>query len=379
MRAETWLPSVAPNILAMQPYVPGNPLAQVQRDFGLRDVCKLASNENPLPPSPHAVAAMQHALMSANQYPDGSHHALKQALARRLGCEPAALAIGNGSTELIDLCIRVLVPQSDAVLTHDAAFVAYRLFSQLHGCQCIEAPIEEDLRVDVDALLSRISDNTRMLCLANPNNPTGRALDGAEIDHLSRELNKRRVLLLLDYAYWEYVTDPNIPDPTALFHRHPNVMVLRTFSKAHALAAVRVGYLMARPSIIELIERARPPFSVSSVALEGAYAALEDTEHLAATVKANAGSKQQIEHYLHNTPFDVTPSQGNFLLVDFKRPAAPIYQGLLERGVIVRPVSNYGMPTRLRISCGAHADNQRLFGAFDGLFPELSKGAQPIH
>lgn len=379
MSAEAWTPAVAGNIAAMPAYVPGTSLEQAQRESGLRELCKLASNEHPAAPSPLAVQAMQQALLAANRYPDASHHALKQDLARQLGCEPGMLAIGNGSTELIDLCIRVLVPRNEAVLTHQAAFIAYRQFAQLHGCQCIEAPIRKDLSVDVEALLDRLTPTTRLVCLANPNNPTGRAIGAAELDHLARELNRRRVLLLLDYAYWEYVTDPAVPDPNTLFQRHPNVLILRTFSKAHALAAVRVGYLLARPAVIALIERARPPFSVSTIAIEGARATLHDAAHLAATVAANAASRRQIEQFLLDTPFPVTPGQGNFLLVDFLQDAAVLYQRFLQQGVILRPVGNYGLPTHLRISCGSDDDNRRLFAAMRALFPGLVGGPRQVH
>ncbi len=364
----SWLPEVPPHIASMVPYPPGKPIEETEREYGITGVVKLASNENPLGPSPKALAAIRETLPQLHLYPDGSHFVLKKSLAERLGCTSEELCIGNGSNEFIDLLPRIFVSRGRNLVTHQAAFVIYKLCAQLQGVQCIEAPIDDKLDVSVDALLATVNADTRLVMLANPNNPTGNFLDADEVDRLAAELGKRQILLVLDYAYWEFVTDKSIPDPMTVYRKHPNVIVLRTFSKVYGLAGTRVGYLIADRKITAMVERTRQPFNVSSVALTAAVAALGDQEHLEASVKLNTSSKAELEMKLARYPLRVYPSQGNFLLVDMKRPSKELYVEFLKRGVIVRPTANYGFPTFFRISSGLPNENQKLFAAMDALF-----------
>ncbi len=242
-----WNPEVPENIEKMVPYPPGKPIEETEREFGISGVVKLASNENPLGPSPKAVAVLKKAVDQLNLYPDGSHYKLKNALAAKLGVTPAEISIGNGSNEFIDLLPRAFVGRDRNMVTQQAAFVIYKLCAQLQGCECKEAPISSDLTVDIDALLALVDADTKLVVLANPNNPTGAYLNKNEVERLAQELLDRRILLVLDYAYWEYVTEPSIPDPISVYQRFPNVMVLRTFSKIYGLAGLRVGYVVGKP------------------------------------------------------------------------------------------------------------------------------------
>lgn len=364
----SWTPEVAENITQLVPYPPGKPIEETEREYGITGVVKLASNENPLGPSAKAVDAIRGALSSLQLYPDGSHFHLKKALSQRLGCLPEELCIGCGSNEFIDLLPRVFVPRGRNMVTHQKAFVVYKLCAQLVGCELIEVPVDENLDVSVEALLSAVTDDTRLVMLANPNNPTGNYLSGDEIDRLATELNHRKILLVLDYAYWEYVTAKDLPDPMAVFRKHANVILLRTFSKIYGLAGARIGYMVARKPIVSLIDKSRQPFNVTSLALAGAVAALDDDDHLKRSVALNNSSKIEIESVLKRYPFRVYPSQGNFLLVDMKRPSKELYVEFLKRGAIIRPVSNYGLPTCFRVSAGLPEENKRFFAAVESIF-----------
>lgn len=363
-----WNPEVPAHIQALVPYPPGKPIEETEREYGITGVVKLASNENPLGPSPKAVAAIQAASKELHLYPDGSHFHLKKALSTRLGVSTDELSIGCGSNEFIDLLPRVFVPKGKNLVTHKTAFVIYKLCSQLVGCDFIEVPVNDDLRYSVNDVLKMITPDTRMVMIANPNNPTGTFLNAEEVDRLARELEARRVLLVLDYAYWEFVTDKAIPDPIAVFKKHPNVIVLRTFSKIYGLAGVRVGYMVADKKVTSMIERSRQPFNVTSAGLAGALAALEDDEHLKASVALNNASKIEIERELSKYNVRLYPSQGNFILVDMNRPSRELYTEFLKRGVIIRPVPNYGLPTHFRISAGLSHENAKLFQAMREIF-----------
>lgn len=364
----SWNPEVPAHISSMVPYPPGKPIEETEREFGITGVVKLASNENPLGPSSKALDVIRAMLPNLHLYPDGSHFHLKRALSERLGCQMDEISVGNGSNEFIDLIPRVFVPKGKNLVTHKAAFVVYKLCAQLCGVDCIEAPIDDALDVSVDAILASVNADTRLVMVANPNNPTGNFLDADEIDRLAAELDRRRVLLVLDYAYWEYVTEKAIPDPIRVLRKHRNVIVLRTFSKIYGLAGTRVGYMIADPKVTSMIERSRQPFNVTSVALEAARAALEDDDHVRRSIELNVKSKAEIEARFKKYPVRVYPSQGNFLLVDMRRPSTELYPEFLSRGVIIRPVMNYGFPTHFRVSAGLAAENRKLFDAMDDLF-----------
>jgi histidinol-phosphate aminotransferase len=356
------------HVASLVPYPYGKPIEETCREYGLSEVVKLASNENPLGPSPLALEAAREALKSWQLYPDGGQHAIKEALAKHLGCAKDQVAVGCGSNEFIDILPRAFVPAGRNIVSHQAAFAIYKLCAQLSGCGFIEAPIDGDLRVSGEALLRALNADTRLVMLANPNNPTGSFLAKGELEGLAAECLKRKILLVLDYAYWEYVTDRSIPDPMEIFAKFPNVVVLRTFSKIYGLAGARVGYMVADRKVIAMSERVRQPFNVGSASIAAAIAALSDRAFLERSVKLNVESKAEIERELKRFPVRVYPSQGNFLLVDMKRPSAELYPEFLKRGVIVRPVTNYGLPSCLRVTAGLPEENRKFFQAMTGIF-----------
>lgn len=354
-------------IRTLVPYVPGKPIEETQRELGIRRVIKLASNENPLGPSPRAVRAAQKLLAGTNRYPDGGAFALKQALSRFHGLGPEAFIVGNGSNEIIDFVIRTYCLPGDAIVTSQAAFIAYRLCAQIHGVRTLEAPLADGLRFDLGAILNRVRDDekARIVFIANPNNPTGTYVNETELCEFLEEVRRIRggsVLVALDYAYWEYVSAPDLPDPLMLLRRFPNLLVLRTFSKVYGLAGFRIGYATASPEIIRTVEKVRQPFNVSSLAMVAAAAALEDGSFVRASVKANARGLRYWEAALERMAIPFWKSQGNFILADVQsglgRSGPEVYQTCLKRGVIFRPVANYGLPGALRISVGTPEENE---------------------
>lgn len=358
-----WQPYVPEHIATLVPYKPGKPIEETKREYGITEIVKLASNENPLGPSPKALEALQQALPSIHLYPDGSHHALKTAMSKDLGCDTKELIFTNGSNEAIDLIIRAFVPKEANIITHKAAFVVYKLCAQLQGCGCIEAPIDSELKVNVDDLLRAIQPETKLAILANPNNPTGTFLTRDEIFKLAQEYNRRKILFVLDYAYWEYVTEKNIPDPLETFKEFPNVIILRTFSKIYGLAGLRIGYALARSEIISILERTRQPFNVASISLIGAKAALSDQEHVRRSAELNIKSKKHLIEGLAPFKVKVYECQGNFILVDMFRRSEELYPEFLKRGVIIRPVSSYGLTTHFRVTCGLISENEKFLKA----------------
>jgi histidinol-phosphate aminotransferase len=354
-------------IRSLAPYVPGKPIEETQREFKLKRVIKLASNENPLGASPAALKAIRKALPELHRYPDGAAYHLKKALSRHLSVGTDALIIGNGSNEVIDMLIRTFCVQGDAIATSKAAFIAYRICAQVHGVGTLEAPMTPDLRFDLPAIarLARDYDRVRLAFVANPNNPTGTHASGDELRSFLREMSRIRggsVLVALDYAYWEYVTARDLPDPMALAREFPNVIVLRTFSKIHGLAGLRAGYGVAHPEVISMIEKVRQPFNLNSLALSAAEAALGDRAFVARARKLNQQGLKFWEATLTRLGIPYWPSQGNFILCDVSRGlgkrGGDVYLSCLKKGVIFRPVANYGLMNALRISMGTMEENR---------------------
>ena len=353
-------------IRRLVPYVPGKPIEETKREFGIRRVIKLASNENPLGPSPKAIQAVKASLRDAHRYPDAGAFRIKKALCNHLSIRPESLIIGNGSNEIIDLLIRTFSLPGDSIVTSQMAFVAYRLCAQIHGVQTVETPLTADLRFDLRAMADTVkkNDRIRIVFIANPNNPTGTYVTKDELRTFLREVAPVRgssVLVALDYAYWEYVTASDLPDPMELASEFPNVIVMRTFSKIYGLAGLRLGYGVGNPDVISAVEKIRQPFNVNSIALVAAEAALSDRAFVTRSRKLNREGMKfwQIHLTQMNVPF--WPSQGNFILIDafkgFGKSGGEIYQNCLKSGVIFRPVANYGMGQALRISIGTSAEN----------------------
>jgi histidinol-phosphate aminotransferase len=354
---------LAPDFIrAIAPYVPGKPASELAREMGLAEsgIVKLASNENPLGASPAAVAAMQAALTDIGRYPDGNGFALKQAVAGRFGVGLDRIVLGNGSNDVLELAGRTfLTPGTSAVYSRHA-FAVYMLTVQAIGATHIETPAK-DFGHDLDAMAAAVRDDTRMVFIANPNNPTGTFLTGAAIeDFLGRVPS--RVIVVLDEAYTEYLPDADRYDAIAWLARFPNLVVSRTFSKAFGLAGLRVGFALAHPDVADLMNRVRQPFNVNSVAQAGAIAALHDTAFVERSRALNTAGLAQLAAGVARLGLEHVPSRGNFVLVRVGAAGA-IYQKLLQRGVIVRPVAAYHLPEWLRVSVGLPEENTRFLDA----------------
>jgi histidinol-phosphate aminotransferase len=364
------MPLVADYIQNLAPYPPGKPIDEVRRELAVDDPIKLASNENPLGPSPRAVEAIRGALDSLHLYPDGSAYYLKQALAQHLGVSPRAVSVGNGSNELIELLIKAFMspPELNAV-TSASSFIMYRLALQGVGKEIREAPLGKDYGFDLDAMARLVDRRTRLIFIANPNNPTGTYLSRPRIERFLAEVDARTAgdpaIVVLDEAYHEYVDAPDYAGSLELVQKRPRTVVLRTFSKAYGLAGIRCGFGVMAPELVDFLDRVRQPFNLNSLAQVAALAALGDHEFLAEVVGTNREGRQTLSRELSARGFQVVPSQANFVLADLGRESAPIYRGMMQRGVIVRPMANYGLPTTLRITVGTPAQNLRALAALD--------------
>jgi histidinol-phosphate aminotransferase len=356
------MPTVPPYVASLLPYVPGKPIEEVEREYGVKNVAKLASNENALGPSPRAMAAAQEACARAHLYPDGSAFVLRGALAKKLGVTPDEIALGNGSNELLELLVRTFVGEGEEVLTSATSFIVYKLASQAHGRTCVEAPMQ-DHRYDLEAMAERITKKTKLVFLANPDNPNGTYFSERELLPFL-EAVPPGALVVLDEAYVEYVTARDFPDGLQIRKRFPQVATCRTFSKIHGLAGLRLGYLVAQPEVIGYLDRVRAPFNTSLVAQAAGVAALADDGHVAASRALVEQERPFLVKGLEALGARVWPSQTNFVLADFPgRPGKELFEALLRKGVVVRPMGGYGFPTAQRITFGLHAENEKLLKA----------------
>lgn len=349
-------------IRAIAPYVPGKPSSELAREMGLDEasIVKLASNENPLGPGAKALAAMRQALDDITRYPDGNGFDLKRALSARYRVDAARIVLGNGSNDVLELAARTFLTPGTSAVYSQHAFAVYPLSVQSIGATHLCAPAR-DFGHDLDAMAAAVRDDTRLVFVANPNNPTGTFLPG---EALLRFLGRvpRRVVVVLDEAYTEYLPDADRYDSVAWLEQHPNLVVSRTFSKAYGLAGLRVGFALAHPDVADLMNRVRQPFNVNSVAQAGAVAALGDTEYLQRTRALNAQGMERIVAAVTRMGLAHIPSRGNFVCVKVGA-AGEVYQQLLRRGVIVRPVASYAMPEWLRVSIGLPEENERFIAA----------------
>ena len=364
-----FLDLATPGVRGLKPYQPGKPVAELEREYGVTDIVKLASNENPLGPSPRAVAAMREALAGVALYPDANGFELKARLASRHGVEPACITLGNGSNDVLVILAETFLEAGLSAVFSQYAFAVYPIATQAAGAASRIAPALPVDRAgalghDLDAMAARIDDTTRLVFVANPNNPTGTWIGNAALEAFVASVPEH-ALVVIDEAYAEFLDDPDYPDATRWLEKYPNLVVTRTFSKAFGLAGVRVGYAISHPEVADLLNRVRQPFNVGTLGQVAALAALEDDDHLARSVRMNAEQRERLAAACIDRGLGVTPSAGNFLLVDLARPAAPVFEALLRAGVIVRPVANYGLPDHLRISVGTPAETGRLFEALD--------------
>ncbi|NRA35709.1 MAG: histidinol-phosphate transaminase [Polyangiaceae bacterium] len=348
---------VSPGIETLRPYAAGKPIEEVTRELGIADVIKLASNENPLGPSPKALEAAAAALSGAHRYPDASAHALRTELARQHGVSMDELIQGNGSNEILELLVRTFTTPEQHIVFAEPSFVVYRMAALAHGVPFTAVPLRNQVH-DLDAMLAAITDKTRLVFIANPNNPTGTHVGQGALGRFLTAVPDH-VIVALDEAYFEYATAADYPDGLKNRGLHKKLVVLRTFSKIHGLAAFRVGYAIGDAELVGYMHRVRAPFNVGIVGQVAALAALADTDHVSRSRELNESERSRLAAGLQNLGIEPVPSQGNFLFFEAPISAASLYDALLQKGVIVRAFAG----AQIRVTVGLPAENQRFLTA----------------
>lgn len=351
-----WVEAAKPGIRSLRPYQPGKPIEELAREQGLSvdTIVKLASNENPLGPAPSVLSAMRSAFADLSRYPDANGFALKAALSEKLGVEPARITLGNGSNDILVLLAEAYLGPGLSAVYSEYAFFVYSLVTQAFDAQGIEVPSTR-WGHDLTAMAAALRPDTRMVFLANPNNPTGTHFSQTELVTFLESVPED-VLVILDEAYFEYMA---VPETMPLVDRFSNLVITRTFSKAYGLAGCRVGYSVSHPDVADILNRIRQPFNVNNLGLVAAEAALKDTDYLARSRQINQVGMAFLQSGFDAMGLMVIPSVCNFLCVDVGCDALPVYEAMLAQGVIVRPVNTYGMPRHLRISIGVQKENER--------------------
>jgi histidinol-phosphate aminotransferase len=353
-------------VRSIAPYQPGKPISELAREMGLDEagIVKLASNENPLGIGPRTRAAIEASIADVARYPDGNGFELKSALSKRYGVDMSSIVLGNGSNDVLELMASAFLGPGRAAVYSQHAFAVYPIAVQARGARAIVVPAR-NFAHDLDAMAKAIDDETYVIWVANPNNPTGTFAPAEQLEAFLRRVPER-VLVVLDEAYNEYLAPELRAGSVKWLKRHPNLVITRTFSKAYGLAGLRVGYALAHPSVADVMNRVRQPFNVNSIALAAATAALDDMEFVARSYAVNLQGMKQIEEGARALGVDFIPSHGNFITVRVARggkSAAEIYKRLLRRSVIVRPVAGYGLPEHLRVTIGTPQENEKFLAA----------------
>lgn len=358
--------SVPSFIRELRPYVAGKSIEETIREYGLKKVVKLASNENPLGPSPKAVAAIRKAMRALALYPDPMGYRLRHAIAKKEGVAFEEIVLGNGSNEIMELGFHAYSVPGDRMVAGVGVFAAFPISAKIHGIETTFVPMTADCRFDLPAMLDAVKADPKVkwVALPNPNNPTGTYNVDSELLPFLTEIAQVRdgsVMVFLDYAYWEYVTNKEMSDPIVWFKQFPNVIVLKTFSKIYGLGGLRLGYGVIHQAFAQYVQKVRLPFNVSSLALEGGLGALSDREFVKRTLAMNRKGLKQMAKELKGLGFSFLPSQGNFYLVDVQKRSGltgqEFFSSCLKKGLIVRPVTNYGLPEYVRITIGTEAQN----------------------
>ncbi|MBO8126695.1 MAG: histidinol-phosphate transaminase [Firmicutes bacterium] len=345
----------------IRPYEPGKPIEEVKKEYGLTDIVKLASNENPLGPSPKAASAISKALSELHLYPDGGSVDLKNALAERFNVEPNWITVGNGSDEIIKRLAETFLTPADSIVVAKPTFSEYKFAAQLMGAEIVEIPCQKG-RLDLPLMAAAVSENTKLVFVCNPNNPTGTIVSKAEVERFLSEV-PQDVLVVFDEAYAEYVDSEDYLSAVNYLKEYPNVVVLRTFSKIYGLASLRIGYALADPEVISLVEKAREPFNVNRLAQIGALAALADTEHVERSRRVNQEGKKQLAAGFAKLGWRPLDSQTNFMLVETFQDCRRLFQDLLKKGIIIRPADIFGLPTSIRVTVGTEEQNAAFLAA----------------
>ncbi|MGH7799951.1 MAG: histidinol-phosphate transaminase [Thermodesulfobacteriota bacterium] len=354
-------PDPPPYVKDLIPYVPGKPVEELERELGIRDAIKIASNENPLGPSPLALQAISEALPKINRYPDGDVFYLKHKLAQRLRVKPENLIFGNGSNEVIAIVARTFMKPGDVAVMGEHAFIVFPIVTQAVGAKAIISPMPE-LTHNLRDMFNRITSKTKVVFVANPNNPTGTMVKSHELEWFVESVPED-IIVVIDEAYFDYVDDPDYPNSLDYRNLGKSIITVRTFSKIYGLAGLRLGYGVSSEEIISYMNRVREPFNVNSLAQVAAFAALDDKEHVTKSREINIIGLQYLTKELKKFNLPFAPSYTNFILVDLDSDPIPIYNALLREGVIVRPVLNYGLKTHIRVTIGLPEENERFISA----------------
>ena len=355
------LPPVKKSIQSLVPYPPGKPIDELTREYGIQDVIKLASNENPLGPSPKAVLAIQRELGRLHRYPDGSGYYLKRALSRRLKVDGNRIFLGNGSNEIIELALKTFMAPGDEVLSPFPSFLMYAKAVQALGGKNRLIPLK-GFTVDLRGLLKGLVPRTKIVIVNNPNNPTGTVVTRKDWEYFLKRVPSG-VLILLDEAYIDFVEDPDCPVGTDYLAAHKNLLVVRTFSKAYGLAGLRIGYGLTSPELADYLNRVRQPFNVNSLALAGALGALEDQAFYRKTRRLILNGRKKLEKELQRLGLRVIPSQTNFILIEVPGEAQSVFEAMLRRGVIIRSMKSFGLDRFIRINVGLPPENEKFLQA----------------
>lgn len=350
--------SINPRIAGLSPYKPGKPVEEVARELGINDIVKLASNENPRGPGAKVQQAIAEAATELSRYPDGGGFALKARLSEKIGVDASQLTLGNGSNDVLDLIARVVLEPGAQAIIAEHSFVVYRLAVTCCGGDLVTVPAK-NYGADLAGMLAAITDVTRLIFIANPNNPTGTRTPGSELLPFLQAVPEH-VWVVLDEAYLEYVEDEDHVNGATLLAQFPNLIVTRTFSKVYGLAAVRFGYGASSPAFADLLNRARQPFNVNSLAMAASLAALEDDDYVKESVALNRAGMTQMTEGLTRLGYDFIPSAGNFVAFNCAEPGQDLFQRLLQEGVIVRAIGEYGLPNHVRVSIGLESENERF-------------------
>lgn len=348
-------------IARLRPYVPGKLIEELEREYGISGSIKLASNENPIGPSPKAVEAIMGAVKNLHRYPDGNNYYLRQRLAEKLNVPSNRIVLGNGSNEVIELLVRTFLREDDEVIIPVPSFLMYEIMVQASGGRPVKVPLKDRV-VDLEGMAERISPSTRMIFVNNPNNPTGTIVSRDAFENFLQRIPPE-VILVMDEAYVEFVRDKTCPIGLDYLDSDKTVLTLRTFSKAYGLAGLRIGYGVMRQGLADLIHRVRQPFNTNSLAQIGALAALDDDAFFAETIRMVHEGLDFLYEQVDKIGLRYFPTQTNFFLIDFQQDANRVFEKMLRRGVIVRPMTAYGYPTCIRVNVGLPEENRRFIEA----------------
>ena len=355
---------------SIHPYVPGKPIAEVKREYGLDDVIKMASNENPLGVSPRAVDAMRNALSRLNHYPDGASYEFRSALATHFDVDRSQVAVGNGADDLILELSMAFLEEDDEVVVSRSSFPMYDIYAAAMRARLVKTPLTPQLGIDLDAMADAVTDRTKLVYVCNPNNPTGTIVEARDVERFLQRVPEH-IIVVMDEAYVEMVDSDEFPGSLAYVREgRPNVVVLRTFSKVYGLAGIRIGYGFAQSELLATLFKIKPPFNVNVLAQAAGVAALDDGDFVARSVEANRQGRQFLYEGFTQLGLEYAASHTNFILVRFGPQAAAVQQALLERGVIVRPCGGYDLPEYLRVSIGTPEENARFLHELEAVLAD---------